>query len=198
MCAGAYFSDAESAGLGDGIGAFVMTLRRILVSIGPSNVSARDTWLRRDMAGYDFVMPHKELRRFALVVRSDDSGTNAALAYSGCRNRIRSDEFDAAFGRSRGDMVQNVRFHATCDEPLRDAVRAYLMRRLNVVWLKARGGKTVATQVFWPATDQARDARLVWQERHRFFPQLGTDRITGVAAFDEASPTSVSRPPETM
>jgi hypothetical protein len=178
------FSDVSEAKMDSQLRATLGDLRSILASVKPTNVLATDTWTRRDMGGYDFVMPHRHLAGFALVARSGDTSDEVSLAYSSCRRRDRGDEFDAAFAVDRAAMVQTVLQGEEFPGMLWKALLNYLQRELRVVRYLDSDSEVVGTEIFWPS-EQDGEQVLLWKEHVRGISLRKSTPVESVTAFDE-------------
>ncbi len=178
------FPDAHEEMMGSQLRATLGDLRGALLSVRPSHVRVADTWTRRDMGGYDFVMPHQSLIGFSLVARVPDAGDRISLTYSECRRRDRGDEFDAAFGVERAATVETVARCETFFDAITKALIEYVQRDLREVRYIDGNGEVVATEIFWP--DERDEAPLLlWHERRGGRSLRNTTPVEAIAAFDE-------------
>jgi hypothetical protein len=138
------------------------------------------------MAGYDFVIPHRTLTTFSVVVRVGDRGDSVSIAYSGCSKRDRGDEFDQAFaGNHEKQVVTLSQGDTFCDE-LEKSLVEYLERKLLLI-CNLRGNREIAAaQVFWPSATRSDEQVLLWQQRARFWRGVETTTVTRMVAFDES------------
>jgi hypothetical protein len=177
------FTDAPEDTMTPQSKASLDALRNILSSISPSNVVPESTWTRRDMGGYDFVMPHRVLGDFSLVARMSDEMGDIALAYSGCKRKDRGDEFDAAFGRD-GMTVQTVIYNDGFLDALNETLLGYLQRKLRFVQYLNRDEEVIKTEIFWPG--QQSDT-LLWESHVPGVALRKRTSTNSTIAFDEPS-----------
>jgi hypothetical protein len=182
------FLDAPEAAMDSQLRATFECLRAVLASTKPSNIVPANTWTRRDMGGYDFVMPHRELTGFSLVARVPDAGDSVSFAYSGCTRRDRGDEFDAAFAANRAETVQTVMRGEDFSGALREVLVGYLRRALLVVRHIRNDGEAAATEVFWPSGEGESEPVLLWEEHCRGFSLHKQRAVKSETAFDQREP----------